>query len=104
MKINVYAVYDSKSTVFSTPSFISNDEVALRSFVDAANDPQSQFFKHPEDYILYRIGEYIDHTGELIALNPIKMIDTAIACKNRFKAGMESLKVIEEAIKKAETK
>lgn len=66
----VFAIFDSKGKVFSNPYFFNEEGEILREFIDLANDPQSKVNKHPEDYILFKIGSYDDTTGSLEAVIP----------------------------------
>jgi hypothetical protein len=63
MKQNIYAIYDSKMNVFSTPFFSPNNATALRSFSDAANDGTTNICKHPEDFSLHHLGTFEDDLG-----------------------------------------
>lgn len=64
MKLCVYSIFDVKAGVFNTPFFQVNDQVAKRAFSDLVNDPQSMLFKHPEDFTLWRLGEFDDQLGD----------------------------------------
>lgn len=72
----ICAVRDRAIDSFGTPIFVSARGEAMRSFVDTVTDPQSPFYKHPEDYDLYLLGAYDDATGELIPEKP-SMLMTA---------------------------
>lgn len=63
MKLNIYAVFDSKAAAYASPFFMQRDTMALRAFTDLTNDRQSSINKHPEDYSLWKIGSYDDDTG-----------------------------------------
>lgn len=63
MKINQYAIYDNKLKAFGAPFFQANNAVALREFENAVKAHDSKFGQHPEDYSLFLIGEFDDHTG-----------------------------------------
>lgn len=41
-----------------------------RSFVDAVNDPQSPFSKHPDDYELHELGVMDAMTGAIVPSEP----------------------------------
>lgn len=66
MTLEIYAVYDSKAKAFAQPWYAANQFVALRHWVSAVNDPQTVFYKHPEDFTLYRVGAFDDATGEIV--------------------------------------
>lgn len=65
MKLLAFAVFDSKAEAFLRPFFAETEGLALRSFTDAVQDPQSPMSKHTADYTLYRVGEYDQVTGIL---------------------------------------
>jgi len=68
MKHQVFSIYDQKASAFITPFFMPENEMAIRIFSDAVNDPVHQFGKHPSDYTLFNIGEYDDNSGALTAI------------------------------------
>ena len=68
----IFSIYDEKAEVYNTPFFQGTVGMALRSFQELVRDNESMLFKYPEDYILYRIGEYDDKTGQIISeTNPL---------------------------------
>ena len=70
----VFGVRDTKALAFLQPFFSASTGAAVRAFGDAVNEGNSPLSKHPEDYLLYEIGDFDDQTGELIACNPLKML------------------------------
>ena len=63
MKLEVFAVFDDKIKAYMRPFFVRSKGEAIRTWVDSVNDSQSPFSKHPEDYVLFHIGEYDESTG-----------------------------------------
>lgn len=83
MIMKMYSVFDSKLAVFGRPWFSQRDAAAIREFSDAVNDgsnPNNQWFRHPEDFSLFSIGEFDDENAELIPQNPVNLV-TASALK-----------------------
>lgn len=68
MITNCFSIYDSKARVFSTPFFAITKEVALRMFMEGANDPSTQLNRHSEDFTLFHVGTFDDDRGILVAL------------------------------------
>ena len=64
MIMSICAIYDSKAEAYLTPMYFQSTAQALRSFRDACNDDGSEFAKHPEDYTLFKLGEWDPRTGE----------------------------------------
>lgn len=63
MILSIYAVNDSKAGSMAAPFFCINDNVAIRSFTTAANDPSLDLNRYPSDYVLYKLGEFDNATG-----------------------------------------
>lgn len=61
----LYSVYDSKSKTYSNPFTALNDDEAKRSFFDAVHDNSTSISRHPEDYTIFRIGDFNVATAEL---------------------------------------
>lgn len=73
MKLQTYAIYDSKAKVFSHPFYCQNNEVAIRNFVATAEDKTTSICKYPEDFSLHHIGEYDDETAAFVSQTPINL-------------------------------
>ncbi len=65
MKLNAYTIYDVASGIYMRPFFSQADGQAIRGFKDIATDADHEIGKHPEDYTLYRIGNYNETTGKM---------------------------------------
>ncbi len=70
MKMEMFSIFDLKSLAFVTPFFLNNTAMALRAFHDCATDKNHMFNKHPEDYVLYRIGAFDDSTAGVEVCSP----------------------------------
>ena len=70
MRINIYAIYDTKSEAFGKPLFFNTDGLAQRSFYEACEHEESEFKKYPHDFSLLKIGTYDDENGKLQAQKP----------------------------------
>lgn len=74
MKYGVYCIRDFK-TGFLPPQFDQNDGAAVRNFESAVlRSEESLFFSHPEDYALYRVGEFDSDSAEIIPCIPMELI------------------------------
>lgn len=63
MKHLVFSVFDSKAKAYLPPFFMHNEDMAIRIFKDCVNSGDHQFGKHPSDYTLFCLGEFLDHEG-----------------------------------------
>lgn len=65
MKLLIFAVRDRATDMFGNPMFLMADGQAIRSFTDEINngDVKNPLFMHPDDYDLYKLGEFDTSTG-----------------------------------------
>ena len=66
MILFAYSIYDTASGAYMRPFMMQSDGQAIRSFTDIAMDAEHEIGKHPEDYALFRIGQFNDNKGELV--------------------------------------
>ena len=65
MVLRIYSVLDEKSEEYSPPFFAANDRLAERMIMEASKGQGSMLAAYPEDFKLYRIGEFDALTGEI---------------------------------------
>lgn len=65
--MNVYSIFDSAASAFATPFFMQNDGLAVRAFSDNINrvEEKTALSEHPDQFTLFKIGEFEDKTGVL---------------------------------------
>jgi len=83
MKTKAFAVYDSKVKAHMSPFFTTAAGHAIRSFEQAANDPQSALSRHPADFTLFEVGEFDEETGTFTNLKTPNSLGTALSFKNQ---------------------
>lgn len=81
--LRVYSIKDEKSLSFNTPFFALSDGVAIRNFMDLANDVQTLVCKHPEDFSLWLIGIFDETSGELSPVERKHLIDASAFVADR---------------------
>jgi hypothetical protein len=74
----LYTIYDIKAQVHNNPMVQNNNNEALRTFAQLANDTTTTVNKHPEDYQLCKVGEWDEYTGEIIGNKKLDMLGTAL--------------------------
>lgn len=82
MKTNVYGVFDSKANAYLQPFFANTDGLATRSFIGALTDENHAFCKHSADYTLFRLGDFDDEQGILVACEPLVNLGNGLQLKN----------------------
>lgn len=89
MILNAYSLYDRKALQYHAPFFSVADGAALRMVADLVADPNTTVGRHPEDYVLYRVGAYDDASGSLL---PVTALDHIADCASlvRIVGGREA--------------
>lgn len=80
----IFTFHDSKAQAYLPPFFLHQDGMALRTFSDLVAEKEHPFARHPEDYTLFKIGEFDDSTGKITVITPISLAN-----------GVELLKPVE---------
>ena len=89
----VYSIFDVKSKVYSNPTLsIARGDIE-REWIDIVNEPDNKFNRHPEDFILYKLGTFDDCAGVYDCLDTPEIIARAI---DVWKGDPEVTKVVEE--------
>lgn len=85
MKLQVLAIFDSATKVFSHPHFDVTVERAQGSFEVTCKDPRTNLSKYPKDYSLWHLAEYDDSTGRFENLKAPLMVVSAMSYANLSK-------------------
>lgn len=80
MKLLAFCIFDTKSQAYTQPFFNHTIPEAVRTFTDAVNHPESVFYRHPEDYLLFHVGSFDDAQASLETINPVPL-----GCASNFK-------------------
>lgn len=78
MILKLFSVYDNGVKAYMQPFFVRSKGEAMRSWGDTVNDPKTAFYKHPQDFTLFELGEYDDETGKITNLNTPASCGTAL--------------------------
>lgn len=60
MILQIIAVLDQKAHTFANPFFVAHEDLAKRSFQEAAKSPGNMINKYPADFTLYHLGAFDD--------------------------------------------
>jgi hypothetical protein len=85
MKHNMYVIYDKAAQFYNKPFYMINNGLAMRAFKDLLDDPSTEIAKHPEDFVLFQVGEYEDTSATITTFEPA----VTIARAHELKAAME---------------
>lgn len=73
MKLNVYSIHDAAAGSFLRPMFMHADGQATRAFMDEVNKKDSLMYAHPDQFTLFRIGEFDDNSGAMTPCHPVSL-------------------------------
>lgn len=76
--MKIFTVFDIKANAYLMPWFSPTEGTAIRSFQQAANDQDHDFYKYAEDYTLFELGEWHEKSGTIMMLPAIKPLGNAI--------------------------
>lgn len=85
MKRKLFAVYDLKAQFYGNPFLFTHKGEAIRAFMTACGDPQTNMYRYPEDYQLFYLGEYDDTTGRFAGLPHPEHLNNAIEFTTKLK-------------------
>lgn len=66
MILEMFSVYDTKVKSYLAPMYARTLGEAFRVFSDIVNTADHQFHKHPDDYILFHVGQFDDSSAGLV--------------------------------------
>lgn len=92
MQTQQYSVYDSKVGQYLPPWQARSNGEAIRSFIDATNDPKSPFNNHPEDYTLFHIGYFDAKTAQYVNNKTPDSLGKAL----EFMSSTEQIEILEQ--------
>lgn len=72
--LNAYSIYDAAAGAFTRPFFMQTDQQAQRAFLDLVNTEGEMVNKHPEDYTLFKIGNFNELSGEFGDVHNLKLL------------------------------
>lgn len=83
MNLKICSVFDSAAGVFGRPFFVPSTAVAVRSFRDEVmrDEIHNDLHKHPNDFVLYQLGEFDDNSGGFVVLDRPGVLHRAIDVK-----------------------
>ncbi len=79
MKLNAYTIYDVAAGTYSRPYYCGSDGEATRGFKDIATDAEHPIGQHPEDYTLYRCGNFNTSSGD-VGKEQLEKLMTGLQC------------------------
>lgn len=72
--MRLYSVRDKGVNAFLPPFVSPADGSAIRSFMDAVNDPKHEFGRHASDYDLYRLGDFDETIGFFVRTEAVLLL------------------------------
>lgn len=82
MLLSIFTIYDEKAKAYLAPFFLPTTGMAVRTFTDMINNPECAFYKHPEDYTIFKIGTFDDSLGLLLVELKPTSLHNGVTLKN----------------------
>lgn len=77
MKISLLSVYDKQIQAYGAIFTARTIGEAIRGLTDHVADKTTEIAKHPEDYQLFKLGEWDNETGKIYPTETPMMIISA---------------------------
>lgn len=78
MRLRAFCIYDQKAKAYMSPFFMGEVGQATRAFTDMAASADHLIGKHPEDYVLFEVGSFDDHTGLIAPFATPELVISAL--------------------------
>lgn len=88
MKLNIYAIRDTKAEAFMQPFFERTNETATRA-VQTATEKDGNFRTYAEDYSLWLIGNFNDNNGKISPETAPIHLSNLVDIRDRTEAGRD---------------
>lgn len=75
--LNIYAIHDITAECFTQPFYAVNNATASRILSNVVSTPGSSIYDNPEDFRLYRIGQFDEQNGQILPLQDFELISRA---------------------------
>lgn len=62
--MKMYSVYDQGVGAFMAPFMLRSKGEAVRQFMNTVSDPKTEFFRHPDHFTLFELGDYDEQSGK----------------------------------------
>lgn len=82
MKTCILSLFDSAANFYAAPFTVPSTAVAVRSLKAAIDGDSGDVAKHPEDFTLYKIGEFDSESGKITAFDTPERVVRAIDLKS----------------------
>ena len=81
MKLQIFSLYDEKAKSYNTPQYMGHKGEGIRALQTTLEQKDSMLGKYPEDYSLYKLGDFETTTGEITGLTPPELVIRASELK-----------------------
>lgn len=82
----IFAVYDKKAMVFFPPFTVENVVSAVRGLEDTVNSPGNVINRYPDDFALYKLGEFDNVSGNF---NLLEIKECVCECRQLVFKGFD---------------
>lgn len=82
--LHLCCIFDKQAESFGRPMAVPAKGLAIRSFIDEVNreDNNNMYYMHPDDFVLYHVGDFNDSDGSIDASMGHTILMTGEAAKS----------------------
>lgn len=73
MKLFIYSIFDQAVRSYNQPFFMPADGAAIRLFQNQIGNKDSLLSQHPDQFTLFKIGEFDDKDGSFSTFPPTSL-------------------------------
>ena len=81
MRHEIFCIRDNKSNVYNLPFFCNSLPAAIRNVSRAVMDETTQLNAFPQDFDLFKLGEYDDEQGKFIIQGNPEFVQSLVSIK-----------------------
>jgi hypothetical protein len=85
----IFSIFDTKAKIYLPLVAFNAEGEAVRTFADGLEDKTHPMGKHPEDYTLFRFGQFDDLTGAFTLLSAPEPVYNGLQIINNAEANNE---------------
>ena len=83
--LKMFSLFDKKALAYANPFYFHHKGEAIRAVEDLIRAGNSAPAHHPNDFALYLIGYWDEHTGVVTAASPIEFVEEVANCVTKKK-------------------
>lgn len=94
--MKIFSIYDTKAEAYLQPFFLKTTAIAIREIETAVNNPEHQFGKYPQDYVLFELGTWDEEKGQCEMLSAPLSLGVTLEFKSQPEMPFAGVPLVQE--------